>query len=173
MSKETVLIEGITLTLYRKNIKNMYLRILPPDGEVKISAPLYLSDEEITNFVKSKKEWILKKQDLILKNGIKAPLKYVNSEKHFLWGNEYTLQLISNENIKQVLVDKEKSILYLPVPKRSTIEKRRKILAEFYRLELKKAIPPVLEKCVKIVGKKPSEVKIRNMKNWGKLQISG
>ena len=38
---------------------------------------------------------------------------------------------------------------------------------EFYRAEMKKAIPPVLDKCSQIVGKKPSEVKIRNMKNWG------
>ena len=32
---------------------------------------------------------------------------------------------------------------------------------------MKIAIPPILEKCMKIVGKAPSEVKIRNMKNWG------
>ena len=57
--------------------------------------------------------------------------------------------------------------MYLPIPKRSTIEKRKKILDEFYRSEMRKAIPPVLDKCTKIVGKTPSEVKIRNMKNWG------
>ncbi|WP_298500228.1 M48 family metallopeptidase [uncultured Methanobrevibacter sp.] len=167
MTKETTIIEGIAITLHRKNIKNMYMRILPPDGEVKISAPLFLSDRDIADFVKSRKEWILKKQSYIKDNNIKAPLKYDNGEKHYLWGKEYTMQLISNENIKHVLVDKEKSILYLPIPKRSTIEKRGKILAEFYRSEMKKAIPPVLDKCTKIVGKTPSEVKIRNMKNWG------
>ena len=167
MTKEKITIEGINITLYRKNIKNMYLRILPPNGEIKLSAPLFLSDEEILRFVKSKKEWILKKQQLILDNDIPAPIKYKTGEKHYLWGKEYTLQLISNENVKHVLIDDEKSVLYLPVPKRSTIEKRRKILAEFYRLQMKITIPPVLDKCTKIVGKTPSEVKIRNMKNWG------
>ena len=43
----------------------MYLRVLPPNGEVKISAPLFLSDKDIFEFVKSRKEWILKKQKLI------------------------------------------------------------------------------------------------------------
>ncbi len=167
MTKETIIIEGITATLYRKNIKNMYMRILPPNGEVKISAPLFLSDEDISNFIKSKKEWILKKQKLILENGIQAPPKYMTGEKHYLWGKEYNLQLISNEKIKQVLIDEDNSIIYLPVPKRSTIDKRMKILNEFYRTEMKNAIPPVLEKCVKIIGKRPSEVKVRNMKNWG------
>ena len=64
MVKEKIEIEDITLTLERKNIKHMYLRVLPPNGEVKISAPLFLSDKDIFEFVKSRKEWILKKQKL-------------------------------------------------------------------------------------------------------------
>lgn len=167
MTKETKIIENITVTIERKNIKNMYLRILPPKGEVKVSAPLFLSDADISNFIKSKKDWILKKQKYITDNNIKAPLKYNNGETHYLWGRPYKLQLISNENIKHVLIDGEKSIMYLHIPKRSTIDKRRKLLNEFYRNEMKKAVPPVLDKCTKIVGRKPSEVKIRSMKNWG------
>lgn len=167
MSKETITIENIRITLYRKNIKNMYLRILPPDAEVKISAPLFISDNDIINFVKSKKEWILAKQKLILDNDIQGPLKYKNGEKHKLWGKEYTLQLIKNDKIKNAFIEEDKKIMYLPTPKRSTIEKRKKILNEFYRSQMQTAIPPLLEKCTKIVGKTPSEVKIRNMKNWG------
>ncbi|WP_405276976.1 M48 family metallopeptidase [Methanobrevibacter sp.] len=167
MTKETLTIENITFTLERKNIKRMYLRVLPPKGEVKVSAPNFLSDEEIFNFVISKKDWILKKQKYIHENGIKAPLKYDNGEKHYLWGRPYTLQLIKNDTIKNVVIDEDKSMLYLPIPKRSTIEKRKNILDEFYRLQMQTAIPTTLDKCAKIVGKTPSEVKIRKMKNWG------
>ena len=167
MTKQTLTIENITLTLERKNIKNMYLKIIPPNGDVKVSAPLSVSDKDITDFVTSKKDWILKKQQYILENNIKAPLKYDNGEKHYLWGNEYTLQLIKNDRVKHVLIDEEKSIIYLPIPKSSTIEKRKKILDEFYRRQMEIAIPPVLDRCTKIVGKNPSEVKIRKMKNWG------
>ena len=165
MSKEKIIIEDINITLYRKNIKNMYMRILPPNGEVKVSAPLFLSDEDIFNFIKSKKEWIVKKQKLILENNIHGELKYKNGERHYLWGKEYTLQLISNEKIKNAFV--KESTIYLPTLKRSTIDKRKKILDEFYRTEMKKAVPPVLKKCSSIVGKRPSEVKVRKMKNWG------
>ena len=167
MTKETLTIENITFTLERKNIKRMYLRVLPPKGEVKVSAPNFLSDEEIFNFVISKKDWILKKQKYIRENGIKAPLKYDNGEKHYLWGRPYTLLLIKNDTIKNVVIDEDKSMLYLPIPKRSTIEKRKNILDEFYRLQMQTAIPTALDKCAKIVGKTPSEVKIRKMKNWG------
>ena len=166
-----MLIENIAVTVNRKNIKNMYIRIQPPDGNVKVSAPLFVSDEEIIAFVKSKKEWILKKQKYILENDIKAPLKYVNGEKHYLWGREHTLQLISNHNVKKVLVNE--NTIYLPIPKRSTIEKRKKILDEFYRQELKRAIPEALDKCSKIVGRTPKSITVRKMKNWGNCKQDG
>ena len=171
--KEKIIIENITITLERKNIKNMYLRILPPAGEVKVSAPISMSDETICNFIKSKKEWILKKQKLISEKDIKAPLKYGNGETHYLWGKSFKLQLIKNDNVKHPVVDFEKSIIYLPIPKRSTIKKREMILNELYRVELQKAIPPVLDKCTKIVGKTPTSVNVRKMKNWGNCKKDG
>lgn len=172
MVKETLIIEDLTVTLYRKNIKNMYLRIIPPDGEIKVSAPLFIPDSEITAFIKSRKEWILEKQKLIHDNKLKAPLKYKNGEKHSLWGKEYTLQLIKN-SIKHILVDYDKSVIYLPVSKNSTIAKRKSTLDEFYRQELKNEIPQVLDKCVKIVGRKPVSVNVRKMKNWGNCKQDG
>lgn len=170
--KEKLIIEDICILLERKNIKNMYLRVVPPKGDVKVSAPFYIPNEELIKFIKSRKEWILKKQDLILNNNIRAPLKFINGEKHYLWGREYTLQLIRNDN-KHVLIDKENKIMYLSMPKRSTISEREKTLVDFYRKELQNAIPPVLDKCSTIVGKKPSEIKIRKMKNWGNCRQDG
>lgn len=167
MITKEVKIDDLTIKLHRKNIKNMYLRVLPPNGEIIISAPHFLPHEEIVNFVRDRKDWILKKQELIISNEINAPLKYKSGETHYLWGKEYTLQLVSKEDLKKTVVDYDKNIIYLPVPKRSRKETREKILNELYRKELKKAIPPVLEKCNKRVGKTPSEVKVRNMKNWG------
>lgn len=171
--KEKIIVEDIPITLERKNIKNMYLRVLPPFGEVKVSAPLFVSDKDIYDFIKSRKEWILKKQELIKNNEIKAPLKYQSGETHKLWGKEYTLQLIKNDKVKKALVDHDKSIIYLPVQKRSTISKREETLTNFYRKELENTIPSVLEKCSKIVGKTPAEVKVRKMKNWGNCKQDG
>ena len=173
MTKEKIIIEDIPITLERKNIKNMYLRVLPPNGEVKVSAPLFLSDEDISNFIKSRKEWILKKQEAILKNKITAPLKYKTGEEHEIWGTTYTLKLIKNTAAKRAIVSEEDNVIYLPVPPRSTIEKRKKILDEFYRMELKNALPDVLDKCCGIVGRTPTDIKIRKMKNWGNCKQNG
>ena len=95
-----MIIENIPVTVKEKKHKKYVSSHITTKWRCKVSAPLFITDEEIINFVKSKKEWILKKQKYILENDIKAPLKYNNGEKHQLWGKEYTLQLISNENVK-------------------------------------------------------------------------
>ena len=61
----------------------------------------------------------------------------------------------------------------MPVPKRSTIKKRENVLNELYRQQLKLALPEVLEKCVGIVGRKPTDLKVRKMKNWGNCNQNG
>ena len=159
-----MIINGINVVVQRKNIKNMYLRVIPPEGEVKISAPLFVSDDKIIEFVESKMDWILAKKTQISEKKYLPQLKYVNGEKHYLWGEEFTLQLIAN-NIKTAFVKED--ILYLPVSKRSKMKARPKTLEDFYRKELQKEILEIYDKCTAIVGKKPSEIKIRKMKNWG------
>lgn len=159
-----MIINGISVAVQRKNIKNMYLRVVPPEGEVKISAPLFVSDDKIIEFVESKMDWILAKKTQISEKKYLHQLKYVNGEKHYLWGEEFTLQLIAN-NIKTAFVKED--ILYLPVSKRSKMKTRQKTLEDFYREELQKEILEIYDKCTAIVGKKPSEIKIRKMKNWG------
>lgn len=159
-----MIVNGIEVIVQRKNIKNMYLRVIPPEGSVQVSAPYFVSDTDIIDFIDSKTDWILKKQKEIAEKKYVPKLKYVNGEKHFLWGKEYALQLIAN-NIKTAFVKED--ILYLPVSKRSKIKSRQKTLDDFYRMELQKEIDNIYDKCVEKVGEKPSEVKIRKMKNWG------
>ena len=159
-----MIINGISVTVQRKKIKNMYLRVIPPEGEVKISAPLFVSDDKIVEFVESKMDWILAKQIEISEKKYLPALKYVNGEKHYLWGEKYTLQLIAN-NIKTAFVKDD--TLYLPVSKRSKMKARQKTLEDFYRQELQKEIAEIYDECTVKVGKEPSEIKIRKMKNWG------
>ena len=163
-------INGINVIVQRKKIKNMYLRVVPPEGTVKISAPYFVDDDKIIEFVESKIDWILAKQKQIANMEYVPELKYVNGEKHYLWAEEYTLQLIAN-NIKTAFV--KENTLYLPVSKRSKMKNRQKTLEDFYRLELQKEIADIYDKYTAKVGRKPSEIKIRKMKNWGNCKQNG
>ena len=164
-----MIINGIHVTVNRKNIKHMYLKIIPPNGDVKISAPTQISDEEIIKFVNSKMEWILNKQKKMKNTEYIPPLKYKDGEKHYLWGKPYELQLVNSG----VEVIKDENKIYLPVSKKSKIKNRQKKLESYYRKELKKEIDNIYEKCIKTVGRKPADIKIRKMKNWGNCKQNG
>lgn len=58
--------QGIEIDVIRKNVKNMNLTVLPPDGRVRISVPFGVSDRRIEMFVESKLAWILKHRKLVI-----------------------------------------------------------------------------------------------------------
>ncbi|WBV70920.1 DUF45 domain-containing protein [Legionella pneumophila] len=51
-------IDGIPIEILRKPIKNLNLRIYPPDGLVKVSVPLKYSEQLIKQQLQEKSEWI-------------------------------------------------------------------------------------------------------------------
>lgn len=63
--KQLVYIDDLQVQLTRKRIKNVNLRVKSPDGHVEVSAPKYVSMKFIREFVRSKRAWIARQQDLI------------------------------------------------------------------------------------------------------------
>lgn len=172
--KNKIEINGIPIIIERKKIKNMYLRVLPPNGEVKISAPLSISQKNIIKFADSKTKWIKNKQKIVIKESEKAKkreIKYITGETHYLWGKPYTLQIINqNNDYKNIFI--KNNTIYLPVKENSNFENRKRTMIEWYRKEIKIKIPNILEECIKIVGKHPNEWRVKNMKTrWGTCNI--
>ena len=63
-------IGNMSIAVTKKNIKNMYIRVLPPDGKVQITAPHSAGDDAIRMFAVSRISWI--------KNSVRAlKLKHV------------------------------------------------------------------------------------------------
>ena len=120
-------VDGVAITVEKKKMKNIRIRVLSPTGQVKISAPHRISREEIIKFALSEIDWIREKQSQMLKR----QLKYENGETHYLWGRPYSLQLIEkNRNFREVFVEDE--TMYLPVDlKKPSLEERRKTMIEF------------------------------------------
>ncbi len=58
-----IVVSNIPVEVVRKSIKNMHLAVLPPDGRVRVSAPVQLTDEAIELFVRTKLGWIKKQQE--------------------------------------------------------------------------------------------------------------
>ena len=74
-------VNGIPIEIIRKNIKNMYLRVLPPEGRVVISAPIGMSERDIRKFVEAKSDWILIHQKRILQRLNEKNLESIDSRQ--------------------------------------------------------------------------------------------
>lgn len=157
--------DGISITVVRKAVKNMYLRVLPPDGRVQITAPEYTDEERILRFVSAKRDWIRRHQRQIAERPRRPEHRYVTGEKLMLWGKEYVLEVREAERSDCVLRD-EKIILY--VKPDTSEEKRRMQVEKRYRRELEKRIAEILPFCEERVGVRVREWRIRRMKTrWG------
>lgn len=71
-STEVIQIQEIPITITWKEIKNVHLSVIPPKGNVRISAPLKMKRENIRAFAISKLDWIRKNQ-LKFKNQNREP----------------------------------------------------------------------------------------------------
>ena len=88
-----IVIFNIPVEVIRKNIKNLHLSVLPPDGRVRVSAPTQLTDEAITMFVRTKLGWIKKQQEKFQLQPRQSERQYVSGETLYVWGKQYFLQV--------------------------------------------------------------------------------
>lgn len=151
----------------RKDIKNIHLGVYPPDGRVRVSVPLAISDETIRIFLITKSSWIKKQQARFSKQERQTKREYVSGESHYIFGKKYQLTVKKSGVKQEIKITKKKSI-ELTVKPKTTIYQKQVMFEKFYRDELEKIIPKLLEKWEKKIGVKVKEVRIKKMKTkWG------
>ncbi|MDO4182607.1 MAG: SprT family zinc-dependent metalloprotease [Coriobacteriia bacterium] len=64
--------DDLEIWVTRKSVKNINLRVSPPDGRVEISVPWGLSERQLQDFVREHHDWIVAKQQDILNSTMSA-----------------------------------------------------------------------------------------------------
>lgn len=135
-------IAGIPIEVVKKDIKNLHLAVLPPDGAVRVSAPMGLSDESIQLFVRTRLSWIRKQQEVFARQPRQSERQFVSGETLYVWGKQYYLQVEHSNKGNQLVLSGNKAIL--TVRKESTAEQREAFVNEWYRERLKAEIKRLL-----------------------------
>lgn len=108
---DKMIVSGVKIEVIKKKIKNMHLSILPPVGDVRISAPLHASDEAIRLFAISKIGWIKKQIEMYISQPRQTERDYVSGESHYLWGRRYRLEVKYTKTANKVEIKSNKLIL--------------------------------------------------------------
>jgi predicted metal-dependent hydrolase len=164
-------IQDIEIEVIKKNIKNMHLSVLPPNGAVRISAPLFVGDENIRLFATSKISWIHTQQNKFAKQLRHSERKFVSGETIYIWGKQYYLQVEYGSKANNFLLDDEKAIL--TVCKESTAKQRENYVHEVLRKYLKNEITRLLPVWEQKTGLKCKRWLVKDMKTrWGTYSVT-
>ncbi|NLI89116.1 MAG: M48 family metallopeptidase [Epulopiscium sp.] len=167
-----IIVKDIEIHLRRKKVKNLNLSVHPPRGEVRLSVPYNTSDDTIREFVLSKASWIKKHQDRFKNQEIVGVNKYISGESHYFLGKKYILNIIYIDKNPAKVEIKDDAYINIYIKKEASIEKRAKLLKEWYRKELKLLIPPLIKKWEKIMKVSVNEFGVKQMKTrWGTCNI--
>lgn len=149
-----------------KDIKNIHLSVHPPTGRVRISAPSRMSIDTIRVFAISKLGWIKEQQRKLQEQERETPREYLERESHYVWGKRYLLDVSENDQAPSVELKHSRMLLRV---RPGTDESRRQAIVEgFYREQIKKAVPPLIEKWVPLLGVKVDRFFVQRMKTrWG------
>ena len=156
----------IVVDVVRKDIKHLHLRVFPPAGSVRISAPKRMSLATIRAFAISKLDWIKRHQAKIRKQVRQTPRRYVDGESHYVWGKRYLLAV--SERDQAPSIDLKDSRMFLRVRPGADEHKRRALVEHWYREQIRKAVVPLLDKWQPLMGVKIERLYVRRMKTkWG------
>ena len=154
-------IGGISIAVEKKQVRNMYIRILPPDGRVRITAPYRTDDALVMKFADDHLSWIIRNRSRYSH----YDHKYENGEIFYLWGKPYKLELDYQPSNGVCIIGER---LILSVMPDSSITQKKHVIDEWYRTKLRYAVPAVMKRCETEVGRNASSWYVRDMRTrWG------
>jgi predicted metal-dependent hydrolase len=170
-SSKTITIEGIDVLVQHKKIKNVHLVIYPPDGRVRISVPLHISDRSVQTILTNRLPWIKQKRAQIQSQKQVTQPRLIHDDTLQFFGENYRLEVIHKNGRSKVHL-KSEQIIQLTIKSDASKADRQRAIDNFYRAELKKRIPKLVEKYQPIIGKQVHEWRIKKMKTrWGSCNI--
>lgn len=162
----TIQLGEITADVVLKDIKNVHLSVYPPNGHVRISAPLRMTLDNIRAYAATKLDWIKSQQVKLRSQERVLPRDYVNGESHFLWGKRYLLKVIEVEAPPQLTTKGGRIVLQIRPG--TTMQRRGQIVEAWLRSQLKAAIPSMVEKWEPRLGVEVRQFHVQRMRTkWG------
>jgi predicted metal-dependent hydrolase len=159
-------LDDIAADVVFKDIKHLHLRVCPPAGKVRISAPLRMSADAIRAFAFSKLDWIRHQQLKLRRYERETPREYRDSESHYLWGKRYLLKLI--EVYQAPSIDLTHDRMFLCLGPDTPARKKQAIMEEWYRAQVTEAAPPLIAKWEAAMAVKVERFFVRRMNTrWG------
>lgn len=163
---EIIELGDISISVTRKDIKNVHLSVHPPEGRVTLAVPTSTRLEVARAYAISRLGWIREQQGKLEAQAREAPRQFVERESHFVWGRR-CLMVINYQDAKPLVVLDHKRIT-LTVRPGSDAHKRAEVMHEWQKLQLHVVVPVLIKKWERKLKVKVAGYYLQRMKTkWG------
>ena len=159
---EKVTLAGFPVLLVRKKVRRVTIAVLPPYGEVRVTAPVGVNVSEIERIVSGKRAWLESKIATFSADPGRERT-YGEGEYALLWGRR--LRIIPRVGAPGVTLTLEGMILSA---RSDDPKKREAALESFYRKEVQNEAEKLLPVLTAMIGLSPASITVRKMsRRWG------
>jgi predicted metal-dependent hydrolase len=156
----------ISISVKRKDIKNVHLSVHPPDGRVTLVAPSGTRLEVARAYAITKLSWIREQKKKLESQAREPPRQFIERESHFLWGRRHLMTIVYRETKPFVSVDHKR--IHLTVRPGSDAIKRAEVIHEWHKSLLHDVVPQFIMKWERNLKVKVTSYFLQRMKTkWG------
>lgn len=171
IEEHQITVGGLEVEVVRKPIKNLHLGVYPPNGRIRVAAPLGISDEAVRLAVVTRMGWIKRQQSKFDTQSRQSERSYVSGESHFFFGQRYRLNVIDGAPAGRVCIRNNRT-LDLYVRTGSETPTRERVFLDWYRRELRTRAAPMMVSWAEVFGIDLPKWGIKRMKTkWGTCNI--
>ncbi|KRC92588.1 metal-dependent hydrolase [Terrabacter sp. Root85] len=159
-------VRGIDIDVIYKDIKNLHIGVYPPLGRVRVAAPERFDDDQVRLAVIQRLPWIKRQRETLRAARRQSEREMVTGESHYVWGLRRRLKVVERPGRTHFEVEGERLVLF--TPSTTTAEQRRSALDQWYRQQLREAIPGVIQSWEQKLAVSVPGWTLRRMKTkWG------
>ncbi len=170
INHSTITVSDINVSIDRKDIKNLHVGVYPPNGRVRVAAPVHIDNEAVRLAVISKLSWIKKQVRHFQEQPRQTKREMVSGESHYFLGKRYLLEVVYGAKKHQVVLNH--STLEIHVKMGTNTQNRQKLLNEWYRGQLHTVTQAFISKWEDRIGIELNSWSIKKMRTkWGSCNI--
>lgn len=158
---------GVHVVVVRKAIKNLHLGVYPPEGRVRVAAPVGMSESAVRVAVVRKLSWIRRQQRKFRAQDRQSARELVSGEAHYFLGRRYRLDVV-RDGVPGTVSIRPRDLLSLHVRSLWDRDRRERALYDWYRERLRELARPLVDKWSRKLDVQPVYWGLRKMKTkWG------
>ena len=158
---------GISVEIVRKRIKHLHLGVYPPEGRVRVAAPMRLDDDAVRAAVISRLAWIRRKRAEFARQPRQSRREFVSGESHYFEGRRYRLVVVESTGRTGIRL-RNNAWMEMRVRPATGRDAREAMLYRWYRARLRERVPEIIAEWEPRIGVRVDDWRIRRMKTrWG------